>query len=253
MVGWSARRRALYVLAFTGFTIIGLLVFNVYPTLLNTYTSFTNRNKFHPYPDCTNTLNNIVVPYCWESVFDIPKAGIPFTFVDPIFENYAKITGGIFSVKGLTDLFLLVACIIPLLVVYQIDKREDRKLERKIPAWLLWTIGLVLAFLILALFGLNAWKELTTSGDFWAVVFRTMAFVILRVPFTFILGLLGLDRHQPWPAGEEHLAGDFVHSLGGILGRDPDIIGVEVLFPGTRHHQPDSGHVIQCQRSGLAE
>jgi arabinogalactan oligomer/maltooligosaccharide transport system permease protein len=190
MVGWSARRRALYVLAFTGFTIIGLLVFNVYPTLLNTYTSFTNRNKFHPYPDCSITLNNIIVPYCWESVFDIPKAGTPFTFVEPILGNYKTITGGIFTVNGILNLFLMIACIIPLIVVYQIDKREDRKLERKFPSWLLWAIGLVFAFLILFLFGLNAWKELTTSGDFWAVVFRTMAFVILRVPFTFVLGLL---------------------------------------------------------------
>ena len=51
MVGMSGSRKTLYVLAFTLPTILGLLIFNIYPTILNTYTSFTNRNKFRPYPD----------------------------------------------------------------------------------------------------------------------------------------------------------------------------------------------------------
>ena len=55
MVGMSGSRKTLYVLAFTLPTILGLLIFNIYPTILNTYTSFTNRNKFRPYPDCSLT------------------------------------------------------------------------------------------------------------------------------------------------------------------------------------------------------
>jgi ABC-type sugar transport system permease subunit len=46
MVSWSKRRKILTVLLFTGPTIIGILLFNIYPILLSVYTSFTNRNRF---------------------------------------------------------------------------------------------------------------------------------------------------------------------------------------------------------------
>ena len=69
MVGWSGRRKALTILAFILPTILGILAFNVYPMILNTYISFTNKNKFHPNPDCENQLNDILVPTCW-NVFE---------------------------------------------------------------------------------------------------------------------------------------------------------------------------------------
>ena len=48
MIGWSGRRKALTVLLFVGPTLLGILLLNVFPILLSTYVSFTNRNKFHP-------------------------------------------------------------------------------------------------------------------------------------------------------------------------------------------------------------
>lgn len=193
MVGMSGRRKVLYVLAFTLPTILGLLIFNIYPTILNTYTSFTNRNKFRPYPDCSLTLNNILVPYCWPAFEEnIPTRGTgrPFVVVEPLFDNYNTILGDVFTVDGLINLALVVLCIVPLILVYQVDKRLDKQMERKIKSWMVWLAGIILALAILLLWGLTAWKDLSASGDFVAVVLKTIAFVVLRVPFTFALGLL---------------------------------------------------------------
>jgi arabinogalactan oligomer / maltooligosaccharide transport system permease protein len=193
MVGMSGRRKVLYVLAFTLPTILGLLIFNIYPTILNTYTSFTNRNKFRPYPDCSITLNNILVPYCWPAFEgNIPTRGTgkPFVIVEPVLANYNTILGDVFTLDGLLNLALLVACLVPLILAFQIDKRLDKQMERKIKSWMVWLAGIVLALAILLLWGLTAWKDLSASGDFVAVVLKTIAFVVLRVPFTFALGLL---------------------------------------------------------------
>ena len=193
MVGMSGRRKTLYILAFTLPTILGLLIFNIYPTILNTYTSFTNRNKFRPYPDCSITLNNILVPYCWPAFEEnIPTRGTgkPFVIIEPVIANYQTILGDVFTVNGLLNLALIVLCVVPVILAYQIDKRLEKQLERKFPSWAVWLLGLGLAIAILLLWGLTAWKDLSDSGDFVAVVLKTIAFVILRVPFTFALGLL---------------------------------------------------------------
>lgn len=193
MVGMSGRRKTLYVLAFIAPTLIGLLIFNIYPTILNTYTSFTNRNKFRPYPDCSIKLNNVLVPYCW-SAFDenIPKTGTgkPFVIQEPLFGNYQKILEGIFTLEGLKNLAFIVLCVVPLIAVYQLDKRMEKQMERKIKSWMVWLAGFALSILVLMAVGLTAWKDLSSSGDFISVVLKTMAFVILRVPFTFVLGLI---------------------------------------------------------------
>ncbi len=193
MVGMSGRRKTLYVLAFTLPTLIGLLIFNIYPTILNTYTSFTNRNKFRPYPDCSIKLNDILVPYCWERFEDnLPKLGTgkPFVIIEPLFANYQKILEGMFTAQGLLNLVWLVLCLVPLILAYQVDKRLEKQMERTVKSWMVWLAGFALSILILITVGLTAWTDLSNSGDFVSVVLKTMAFVILRVPFTFVLGLV---------------------------------------------------------------
>jgi arabinogalactan oligomer/maltooligosaccharide transport system permease protein len=192
MVGMSGRRKTLYVLLFTFPTLLGLLIFNIYPTILNTYTSVTNRNKFRPYPDCDLVLNNILVPYCWPAFEgNIPKGtGQPFVIVEPLLANYQKILGDLLNVKGIVNLLLFAACVVPLIAAYQVDKRLEKQMERKIGSGVVWLIAILLAFAILVGFGLSAWNNLIASGDFVSVVLKTIAFVILRVPFTFALGLL---------------------------------------------------------------
>ena len=188
MVGMTGRRKTLYVLLFTLPTIIGLLIFNIYPNILNTYTSITNRNKFRPYPDCNITLNKVLVPYCWPA-FNVPT-GRPFVIVQPIYANYQTIMKGLFTATGMFNLLLLVLCIVPLLVAYWLDRRMEKQMERRVRSWVLWLLALAASLVILVLWGFNAWNTLINTGDFVAVVLKTIAFVILRVPFTFALGLL---------------------------------------------------------------
>jgi arabinogalactan oligomer/maltooligosaccharide transport system permease protein len=191
MVGWSGRRKALTILLFTFPTIIGLLIFNIYPLLLNTYTSFTNNNKFHPYPNCSAGLNNIIEPYCWSYFQNAPTgAGIPFKIVEPIFANYQAILGGLFTLPGVLSILTIVLCLVPIYGSYKVDQRMQRGLERRFPAWVIWLAGIIISLVLLYLFGANAWSRLIDSGDFMSVVARTILFVILRVPITFVIGLV---------------------------------------------------------------
>jgi len=191
MVGWSGRRKALTILAFTLPTILGLLIFNIYPLVLNTYTSFTNNNKFHPNPDCTAGLNGVLVPYCWPFFAGAPKGlGVPFKIIEPIYANYQTIMGGLITQPGILSLLTIIACLVPVFLASQLDKRFERQLIRTIPSSVVWLTGILLALLLLWLFGLSAWNKMIDSGDFMAVMARTVLFVVLRVPITFVLGLM---------------------------------------------------------------
>jgi arabinogalactan oligomer/maltooligosaccharide transport system permease protein len=192
MIGWSGRRKALVVLGFILPTLVGLLLFNIYPTLLNTYISFTNRNKFHPNPDCAQFINSLMVPNCWPIFKAGEPSGLgkPYGLIDPLSSNYAAIMGDLFNASGLLSILTLVLCIVPLIVVYQVDKRMEAQLTRPIASSWLWVIGILTALGLLVFLGATAWTNLTTAGDFMAVVMRTILFVILRVPFTFVLGLI---------------------------------------------------------------
>jgi arabinogalactan oligomer/maltooligosaccharide transport system permease protein len=191
MVGWSGRRKTLLILLFTGPTLLGLLVFNVYPNILNTYTSFTNSNKFHPYPDCTLTLNSIMVPNCWPVFKNQPIGlGQPFKITEPLFQNYITVLGKVFTVPGLLSILTIALCLVPLMGVYWIDRRLDKGLERSAPSWVLWLVGILVSLLLLVFLGVTAWNNLISSGDFMAVVARTVLFVILRVPISFAVGLI---------------------------------------------------------------
>jgi arabinogalactan oligomer/maltooligosaccharide transport system permease protein len=190
MVGMSKNRKAFYVFIFTIATILGLLIFNVYPTILNTYTSITNRNKFRPYPDCTVILNKVLVPFCWPG-FEIPKGtGGKFVIIDPLRENYSKILGDVFTIPGLVNFGLVLLCIVPMIIAWRADRRLDKQLERRFSSGVVWLLGGSIALLCFLVFGWSAWRALLNSGDFMAVFLRTILFVILRVPLTFGLGLL---------------------------------------------------------------
>jgi arabinogalactan oligomer/maltooligosaccharide transport system permease protein len=190
MVGMSKNRKALYVFLFTFATVLGLLIFNIYPTILNTYTSITNRNKFRPYPDCEVTLNNILVPFCWPG-FEIPRGtGGKFVIIEPLIDNYSKILGDVFTVDGLVNFGLVLLCFVPMVVAWRLDRRYNQQLERRFSSGIVWLVGGSIAILCFLVFGFSAWRFLLNSGDFMAVLLRTILFVILRVPLTFVLGLL---------------------------------------------------------------
>jgi arabinogalactan oligomer / maltooligosaccharide transport system permease protein len=193
MIGWSGRRKALVIALFIGPTIIGVLLFNVFPTLLSTYTSFTNRNKFHPNPDCTIPLTSVLDPVCWPVFGDNAPKGLaePYRLQTPLFKNYGDLVGKLFTAEALQAFGLILLCFVPLMLVRWLLNRWQRQGTQPLPAGTLWLGALVLG--VILAYSLNvgkAYETLQTTGDFFIVVFRTLLFVIIRVPLSFLIGLV---------------------------------------------------------------
>jgi arabinogalactan oligomer / maltooligosaccharide transport system permease protein len=189
----SGRRKWLTILGFIGPTLLGILVFNIYPIVYNTYISFTNRNQTHTAADCTVFLTNIIEPTCWPAFRDKAPLSMadPFRIMDPVFGNYIKLFGSLFNLEGLWAIFRLLLCFVPLLVANVINKRLDRQLTRSVNSLVVWAGGGVVAVLLAFLvnFG-DAITVLQTSSDFFVVVFRTVLYVAACIPLFFILGLI---------------------------------------------------------------
>lgn len=193
MSSWMGRKKWLTITLFLLPTIIAILVFNVYPILLNTYISFTNRNKFRPNPDCEVFLTNLLDPLCWPAFQEnAPKGlGKPYTLQDPILKNYETLLGKLFQPEALIGILLIVAALLPIIITRIINKWQEKKGLTKIPATPLIYGGIILSIALFFLFDLpQIFNILISTGDFLAVVLRTILFVALRVPLTFALGLI---------------------------------------------------------------
>jgi arabinogalactan oligomer/maltooligosaccharide transport system permease protein len=193
MSGWLGRRKWITIVLFLLPTILAILVFNVYPIILNTYISFTNRNKFHPNPDCGVALTGLLDPLCWPAFQENAPRGLgePYTVIEPIFSNYDTLLGKLFSPQAIVALLLVLVIFIPFVGANYISKIQDRKIDNKIPAGVIWSVGILVAVALFFLLNIpNAIKQLMETGDFITVVFRTVLFVALRVPLTFLLGLI---------------------------------------------------------------
>jgi arabinogalactan oligomer/maltooligosaccharide transport system permease protein len=190
MAGWSGRRTTLTIILFLLPTLLAVLVFNVYPLVLNTYTSFTNRNQFRPNPDCSNGLNGVLDPLCW-GVFKAPTGlGSPYRLQTPLLKNYDTLAGKLLTPNSLLALLKIAIILVPLIVAGQVNKRFDKMLTRPVSSGLVWLAGIVvLALLGLALDFFGTLNVLMATGDFLVVVARTLLFVVLRVPLTFVLAL----------------------------------------------------------------
>jgi len=192
MVSWSGRRRAFTILLFVFPTLIGVLVFNVYPIILNTYVSITNRNKFHPYPDCAAGLSGVLDPVCWPVFRDKVPTGLgePYTIETPFYQNYADLIGDLFSGPTLLALLSLALVVVPFAAVGAVDRRFQKMGDRPVSTTVLWIGAAGVAVLFVLLFNVRAaWDTLMAGGDFIVVVMRTVLFVAIRVPLSFLLGL----------------------------------------------------------------
>ncbi len=192
MIGWSGRRKAFTVLLFIGPTLLGILLINVFPILLSTYVSFTNRNKFHPNPDCNVALTGVLDPICWPVFRDRAPRGLadPYSLQVPIYQNYKELVGQLFTAEALQAFLLILICFLPVLIAVYLNRVFGRRNTRPVSSGVLILtglgLGLVLAF---ALNATAAYQQLMTSGDFFVVVWRTILFVLIRVPLSFALGL----------------------------------------------------------------
>ncbi len=194
MVSWSGRRKTLTILLFIFPTLLSILAFNVYPILLNTYVSITNRNKFHPYPDCSVGLNGVLDPICWPVFRDKAPTGLgePYTIQEPFYANYATLIGDLFTGNALMALLSVAALVVPFAAVGVIDRRFQRSgATRPVSTTVMWIGAIVVAILFGLLFDVRgAWDTLMASGDFIVVVMRTILFVLIRVPLSFLVGLV---------------------------------------------------------------
>ena len=189
MVGWSGRRKNLTILAFIAPTILGLLVFSIYPLILNVFISFTDRGRFRPNPDCENPLWRIVEPTCW---MGNPSTGLaaPFAIRDPVIKNYVDLLGGLFETDGLLALGTIVLVVLPLVGASILNRRLDRGLTRPVSSGLVWLGGLALAIIVAWLVdGRAAYSTLLNSGDFIMVNVRTIIYVAVCIPLFFSVGL----------------------------------------------------------------
>lgn len=190
MVSWSGRRKALTILAFVMPTILGILALNIYPILFNVYISFTNRNQFHPSPDCSDTLSSILEPSCWPMFKSVSGLGQPYKIADPAYSQYASLIGELFQPDGLLAIFKFVILFVPLIIASRVNKHYDKQIERPVNPLMVTLMGLVGVVLLYFLLGIpNALKTLQEGSDFFVVVFRTIFFVILTVPINYAVGL----------------------------------------------------------------
>jgi arabinogalactan oligomer/maltooligosaccharide transport system permease protein len=190
MIGWSGRRKTLTILAFVLPTILAISVFSVYPFIYNVFISFTNRGKFHPNPDCSQTIWNIVEPTCW---LGEPPKGLaePFTFNDPLFKNYGDLLGGLFTMDSVLALGRVALALVPLLVAFYVNRRMGRRLTRSVPSGVVWLAGLAVAALLFWLLNIpEALRTLSASGDFIMVNVRTILYVVICIPLFFVIGLV---------------------------------------------------------------
>jgi arabinogalactan oligomer/maltooligosaccharide transport system permease protein len=205
MIGWSGRRKALIISLFLAPTLAGILLFNVFPIMLSSYTSLTNRNKFHPNPDCTLVATSVLDPVCWPVFRARAPKGLaqPYRTQTPLFKNYTDVLGELFTREALLAFLLIFICFIPLIVAGYLERRFDRQMTRPASSTTLWVSALVVALaLAYALNVREAYHTLTNTGDFFIVVFRTIVFVVLRVSLSFSLGLtLALILNSPYLPG----------------------------------------------------
>jgi arabinogalactan oligomer/maltooligosaccharide transport system permease protein len=189
MIGWSGRRKSLLILAFIAPTLLGILVFSIYPFIFNIFISLTDRGKFHPNPDCSQTLWRIVEPTCWLSQEQRGLAE-PFGVRDPWYKNYTDLIGGLFSGPGPQAVLLIAVALLPLLAAWVLNRRLGRQLSRPVPASVVWLGGLALAVLLGWLVKVpEAYTNLLESGDFIMVNVRTILYVVVCMPLFFTLGL----------------------------------------------------------------
>jgi arabinogalactan oligomer/maltooligosaccharide transport system permease protein len=191
MIAWSGRRKALTVLAFVAPTIIGILLFNIYPIIFNTYISFTNRNQFRPNPDCEDLLASLIEPSCWP-MFDAPTGlGQPYKIADPLFANYIALVGELFTSQGVIALLKFIALFVPLIVAAQVDKYYDRQVTRSVSNLTIWAAGFAVLVLLWWVLDIGqAVNTLQASSDFFVVVFRTILFVVITTPLNYVFGLI---------------------------------------------------------------
>jgi arabinogalactan oligomer/maltooligosaccharide transport system permease protein len=138
-------------------------------------------------------LSGILEPSCWAFTGATPQQGMatPFHVISPLWDNYATLIGKLITPGSLTSLVLIAAWFVPLVVAWKYNQREGRKTQRDVPSSVIWLTGLTLFVgLFLLLQVSKNISNLVSTGAFFAVIFRTILYVLVCLPSFFIVGLV---------------------------------------------------------------
>lgn len=201
MIRWPGHRKALTVLAFAGPTLLGVLLFNIYPMVFNTYISFTNRNQYHPNPDCAVGLTGLLEPSCWPIFRSGAPAGMgqPFRLREPLYGNYADVIGGLFSGPVLLAIARLLASLAPLWLAARLNRRWETNRSRPAGPGAVALGGAALTLALAWLLNVpQALDAIAGAGDLFVVTFRSVLYVALCIPLFLLVALtLALILNSP--------------------------------------------------------
>ncbi len=171
--GW---RKTVIILGFLLPTLLGVIVFSLYPVLFNVFISFTNRNLSHyrPPESMLTCSPDDFGTYCWNA---------------PLFGNYARLFGPLMTRASLAAWARLLMLMLPWLGVYMITRRRGYRTMTAADTWWVWPLAFAFSYAIWSLAGGQAAiNHLMNSGDFFIVMFRTFLYVALCLPFFVITG-----------------------------------------------------------------
>ena len=140
-------------------------------------------------------------PLCWPQFRENAPTGLgtPYEPVTPLFGNYATLLGDLFTASGLIALGKILLTFVPLVITGLVNKALNDRPFRPISSFWVWVIEILVTIgLGLALHFDLVVNELMQTGPFIVVLVRTVLFVLIRVPLTFLIGLgLALILNTP--------------------------------------------------------
>ncbi|MFP4343409.1 MAG: carbohydrate ABC transporter permease [Anaerolineales bacterium] len=186
--GW---KKTAIILLFIFPTILSITLISFYPILYNVFISFTNRSRFHYKPP--------------ESIFACdPETQGVFCWKDPILGNYTSLFGPLVTSESLLAWLRLLLLIAPFIAVYYLSRRVRREsLSPPNTSWW-WLVALAASVLLWFVFNVQgAIAHLNDTGDFFIVMFRTILYVLVCMPFfVFTGGLLALILNNDFIRGK---------------------------------------------------
>ncbi|MEW5985392.1 MAG: sugar ABC transporter permease [Chloroflexota bacterium] len=203
-VSYRGFRKYLLILLFITPTILSVSALSVYPIAYNVYASFTNRNTFRPRANCEGEavqgeappawqtwLTQRMEPTCWATFAEnrVVGRGQFYRLTESLGENYADMTGSLFSRESLTSTGLLLVGVSPLLAVWYVRRRQSKLLSPPRNGWL-WLVALAVSYGLWQVLDVQAaLTRLQETGDFFIVLFRTILYVAACIPLFFVVGL----------------------------------------------------------------
>jgi len=109
--------------------------------------------------------------------------------------------GKLFTPDALGALLVILIWLVPLGIAWWVDRRQSRTL----PSSLIWLVGITVWVGLFNPLGVAAAiDQLVNTGAFFAVMFRTILYVIACIPLFFVMGfILALILNNPYLRGKE--------------------------------------------------